>query len=131
MSFICGESSTALSSTVISFSREPKRNSSLSMYSALSCRFGGELAAASGKEAECAKRRRQALKRVDRELSRGNFKVALSLVKQLQRKPAGGLRGFGAAKQVFFFPFQSLRDSRIRINLCIFIRARAYFCVGA
>ncbi|KDO48518.1 hypothetical protein CISIN_1g019873mg [Citrus sinensis] len=70
------------------------------MYSALSCQFGGELVAASGKEAEYAKRRRQALKRVDRELSRGNFKVALSLVKQLQRKPAGGLRGFGAAKQV-------------------------------
>ncbi|KAK3031624.1 hypothetical protein RJ639_035630 [Escallonia herrerae] len=44
-------------------------------------------------------RRRRALRRVDRELSKGNFKTALSLVKQLQGQP-GGLRGFGAAKQV-------------------------------
>ncbi|KAA8545041.1 hypothetical protein F0562_019860 [Nyssa sinensis] len=44
-------------------------------------------------------RRGRALKRVDRELSKGNFRAALSLVKQLQGKP-GGLRGFGAAKQV-------------------------------
>ncbi|KAM7472743.1 hypothetical protein LguiA_010926 [Lonicera macranthoides] len=44
-------------------------------------------------------RRRRALKRVDRELYKGNFKSALSLVKHLQGKP-GGLRGFGAAKQV-------------------------------
>lgn len=44
-------------------------------------------------------RRRSALKKVDRELSRGDFKSALSLVKQLKGKP-GGLRGFGAAEQV-------------------------------
>ncbi|XP_050223573.1 uncharacterized protein LOC126673462 [Mercurialis annua] len=44
-------------------------------------------------------RRRKALRRVDRELSKGNFKNALSLVKQLKGKPFG-LRGFGAAKQV-------------------------------
>ncbi|GAV63234.1 hypothetical protein CFOL_v3_06754 [Cephalotus follicularis] len=48
---------------------------------------------------ESAKRRRRALKRVDSELAKGNLKTALSLVKQLQGKP-GGLRGFGAAKQV-------------------------------
>nr|DAD37874.1 TPA_asm: hypothetical protein HUJ06_008515 [Nelumbo nucifera] len=41
--------------------------------------------------------RRHGLQRVDRELSRGNFKTALSIVKQLQEKP-GGLCGFGAAK---------------------------------
>ncbi|PSS24896.1 hypothetical protein CEY00_Acc09456 [Actinidia chinensis var. chinensis] len=44
-------------------------------------------------------RRRRALKKVDRELSKGNYKTALTLVKQLQGK-SGGLRGFGAAKQV-------------------------------
>ncbi|GFY91989.1 hypothetical protein Acr_08g0003850 [Actinidia rufa] len=44
-------------------------------------------------------RRRRALKKVDRELSKGNYKTALTLVKQLQGKPRG-LRGFGAAKQV-------------------------------
>ncbi|KAL2457202.1 hypothetical protein Adt_46464 [Abeliophyllum distichum] len=44
-------------------------------------------------------RRRRALRRVDRELENGNYKAALSLVKQLQGKP-GGLRGFGAAQQV-------------------------------
>lgn len=44
-------------------------------------------------------RRRRALGRVDRELAKGNYKAALSLVKQLQGKP-GGLRGFGAAQQV-------------------------------
>ncbi|KAJ4719552.1 Stress regulated protein [Melia azedarach] len=69
------------------------------MYSAISWQVGRELVA-SGKEAEFAIRRRRALKRVDKELSRGNFKTALSLVKQLQRNPAGGLRGFGAVKQV-------------------------------
>ncbi|KAI8027675.1 hypothetical protein LOK49_LG02G02026 [Camellia lanceoleosa] len=46
-----------------------------------------------------AVRRRRALRRVDREISKGNHKAALTLVKQLQGKP-GGLRGFGAAKQV-------------------------------
>lgn len=89
------------------------------MYSALSCRLGGKLAAASGKEAEYAKRRRQALKRVDRELSRGNFKAALSLVKQLQRKPAGGLRGFGAAKQVFFFVSLPLTGILQYVFMCV------------
>ncbi|CAA2969958.1 Hypothetical predicted protein [Olea europaea subsp. europaea] len=44
-------------------------------------------------------RRRRALRRVDKELEKGNYKSALSLVKQLQGKP-GGLRGFGAAQQV-------------------------------
>ncbi|XAR52535.1 hypothetical protein NMG60_11020666 [Bertholletia excelsa] len=44
-------------------------------------------------------RRRRALRRVDRELSKGNYKTALTLVKRLQGKP-GGLHGFGAAKQV-------------------------------
>ncbi|KAF9605283.1 hypothetical protein IFM89_015899 [Coptis chinensis] len=43
--------------------------------------------------------RRRVLRKVDNELARGNSKGALSLVKQLQGKP-GGLRGFGAAKQV-------------------------------
>ncbi|KAF2307123.1 hypothetical protein GH714_024959 [Hevea brasiliensis] len=51
------------------------------------------------KEADYAVRRRRALKRVDKELSKSDFKRALSLVKQLQGKPFG-LRGFGAAKQV-------------------------------
>ncbi|XP_048235965.1 uncharacterized protein LOC8288485 isoform X8 [Ricinus communis] len=50
------------------------------------------------KEADYAIRRRKSLQRVDRELSKGNFKDALSLVNQLQGKPFG-LRGFGAAKQ--------------------------------
>nr|GMD09411.1 uncharacterized protein LOC109155320 isoform X1 [Ipomoea batatas] len=44
-------------------------------------------------------RRRRALRRVDWELEKGNYKAALSLVKQLQRKP-GGLRGFAAAQLV-------------------------------
>ncbi|GER36012.1 peptidase [Striga asiatica] len=42
-------------------------------------------------------RRRRELKRVDRELEKGNYKAALSLVKQLKAHPAGLLRGFGAA----------------------------------
>ncbi|WOG84322.1 hypothetical protein DCAR_0103505 [Daucus carota subsp. sativus] len=46
-----------------------------------------------------ATRRRNTLKRVDRELSKGNYRAALSLVKSC------GLRGFGAAKQI-----QSLDD---------------------
>lgn len=46
------------------------------------------------------KRRRSVLKIVDKELLKGNLRNALSLVNQLQGKP-GGLRGFGAAKQVF------------------------------
>nr|GMD10750.1 uncharacterized protein LOC109155320 isoform X1 [Ipomoea batatas] len=44
-------------------------------------------------------RRRRALRRVDWELEHGNYKAALSLVKQLQGKP-GGLRGFAAAQLV-------------------------------
>lgn len=43
-------------------------------------------------------RRRVGLGRVDKELSEGNYKTALSLIKQMQGM-AGGLRGFGAAKQ--------------------------------
>lgn len=58
------------------------------------------LVSAKIKEPEAVLRRRLALRKVDRELSRGNYKTALTLVKQLQGKP-GGLRGFGAAKQVF------------------------------
>lgn len=46
-----------------------------------------------------AKRRRRALERIDRELSKRNFKTALSLLKHLQRQPHG-LRAFGSAKQV-------------------------------
>ncbi|XP_043708154.1 uncharacterized protein LOC122657502 isoform X2 [Telopea speciosissima] len=45
--------------------------------------------------------RRRALTKLDRELSKGHFKSALSLVKELQGKP-DGLRGFGAARQVSF-----------------------------
>ncbi|KAJ0014463.1 hypothetical protein Pint_19927 [Pistacia integerrima] len=65
---------------------------------AVSSQLGRELLV-TGREADFAIRRRRALKRVDKELSRGNFKAALNLVKQLQGKP-GGLRGFGATKQV-------------------------------
>lgn len=50
-------------------------------------------------EEDEAIRRRRGLKRVDRELEKGDFKAALSLAKQLQGKP-GGLRGFGAVKLV-------------------------------
>ncbi|KAI3506356.1 hypothetical protein L1887_28713 [Cichorium endivia] len=47
------------------------------------------------------RRRRAALRMVDKQLAKGNFKLALSLVKQLQRQPPpAGLRGFAAAKQV-------------------------------
>lgn len=41
----------------------------------------------------------QVLKKVDEELSKGDDRAALSLVKDLQGKP-GGLRCFGAARQV-------------------------------
>ncbi|KAD3640300.1 hypothetical protein E3N88_29523 [Mikania micrantha] len=45
--------------------------------------------------------RRAALRMVDRQLTKGNFKLALSLVKQLQRQPSPtGLCGFAAARQV-------------------------------
>ena len=43
--------------------------------------------------------RRQVLEQVDKELSKGDERAALSLVKDLQGKP-GGLRCFGAARQV-------------------------------
>ncbi|RVW53356.1 hypothetical protein CK203_103132 [Vitis vinifera] len=58
----------------------------------------GAIASAEHKDAGNAARRRRSLKMVDRELSKGNYKTAVSLVKQLNGKP-GGLRGFGAAKQ--------------------------------
>ena len=48
------------------------------------------------------RRRRAALRMVDRQLAKGNSKLALSLVKQLQRQPpSAGLRGFAAARQVY------------------------------
>ncbi|CAH9145227.1 unnamed protein product [Cuscuta epithymum] len=43
--------------------------------------------------------RRRVLNEVDNELSRGDERAALSLVKELQGKP-GGLRCFGAARQI-------------------------------
>ncbi|KAJ4967983.1 hypothetical protein NE237_014684 [Protea cynaroides] len=43
--------------------------------------------------------RLQVLEHVDEHLEKGNERLALSLVKDLQGKP-GGLRGFGAARQV-------------------------------
>ncbi|KAF2287939.1 hypothetical protein GH714_003379 [Hevea brasiliensis] len=45
--------------------------------------------------------RQQALEQVDKELAKGDERAALSLVKDLQGKP-GGLRCFGAARQVSF-----------------------------
>ena len=59
----------------------------------------GAVASEEQKDARKALRRRRALKMVDRELSKGNYRAALFLVKQLNGKP-GVLRGFGAAKQV-------------------------------
>ncbi|CAN4101613.1 unnamed protein product [Withania somnifera] len=44
-------------------------------------------------------RRRRALRRLDKELAKGNYKAAHSLLKQLQYKPEG-LVGFGSAKLV-------------------------------
>lgn len=41
----------------------------------------------------------QVLEQVDKELSKGNERAALNLVRELQAKP-GGLRCFGAARQV-------------------------------
>lgn len=46
--------------------------------------------------------KRRVLEQVDEELSKGDERTALSLVKDLQGKP-GGLRCFGAARQVRFF----------------------------
>lgn len=51
----------------------------------------------SSSEVEVSKRR--VLKQVDEELSKGDERAALALVKDLQGKP-GGLRCFGAARQV-------------------------------
>lgn len=45
--------------------------------------------------------RQQVLKQVDKELAKGDERAALTLVKDLQGKP-GGLRCFGAARQVNF-----------------------------
>ncbi|KAL7600805.1 hypothetical protein Lser_V15G22290 [Lactuca serriola] len=67
---------------------------------------GGAIAVATKRVSEdgdgCGvRRRRAALRMVDRQLAKGNFKLALSLVKQLQRlPPPAGLRGFATAKQV-------------------------------
>ncbi|XP_052620213.1 uncharacterized protein LOC111916134 isoform X4 [Lactuca sativa] len=67
---------------------------------------GGAIAVATKRVSEdgdgCGVRRRRAsLRMVDRQLAKGNFKLALSLVKQLQRlPPPAGLRGFAAARQV-------------------------------
>ncbi|KAL7133200.1 hypothetical protein ABFS83_12G124100 [Erythranthe nasuta] len=47
-------------------------------------------------EAAAALRRRRVLRRMDGELEKGNYKAALSLVKQLKAHPAG-LRGFSSA----------------------------------
>jgi hypothetical protein len=43
--------------------------------------------------------RQQLLESVDKELTKGDDRAALALVKDLQGKP-NGLRGFGAARQV-------------------------------
>lgn len=60
---------------------------------------GELLAVDTGRRSERGGQRRQGLLRVDRELHKGNYGNALSIVKQLQRQH-GGLRGFGAARQV-------------------------------
>lgn len=52
-------------------------------------------------------RRRNTLKRVDRELQKGNYRAALSLVKSC------GLRGFGAAKQIQSFDDLNMERSDI------------------
>ncbi|KAI3768882.1 hypothetical protein L2E82_19718 [Cichorium intybus] len=47
------------------------------------------------------RRRRAALRMLDKQLAKDILKLALSLVKQLQRQPPpAGLRGFAAAKQL-------------------------------
>lgn len=60
-----------------------------------------------------AKRRRRALERIDRELSKRNFKTALSLLKHLQLQPHG-LRAFGSAKQVKWL-------NKLSINFKLFV----------
>ena len=55
------------------------------------------------------RRRRAALRMVDRQLAKGNFKLALSLLKQLQRQPPPAvLRGFAAATQVVLLVFRPI-----------------------
>ncbi|XP_022154617.1 uncharacterized protein LOC111021838 [Momordica charantia] len=61
--------------------------------------FHRRIPAELGEDGDGAAKRRRALKLVDRALSKRQYKTALSLVKQLQGKP-GGLRAFGAAKQI-------------------------------
>lgn len=62
---------------------------------------GGTLIGIRARKEDEPLRRRKALRRVDKELEKGNFKAALSLVKQLQGKgKPGGLQGFGSAKLV-------------------------------
>ncbi|KAJ4969079.1 hypothetical protein NE237_015780 [Protea cynaroides] len=56
--------------------------------------------------------RRRALSRLDKELSKGHFKSAISLVKQLQGNP-DGLRGFGAARQI---PRSIYKLDELRLN---------------
>lgn len=59
-------------------------------------------------------RRKEALRRVDLELERGNEREALSIITSLQGKP-GGLRGFGAARQVpqKIYSLEDLRLNKI------------------
>lgn len=66
--------------------------------------FHRRIPAELGEDGDGAAKRRRALKLVDRALSKRQYKTALSLVKQLQGKP-GGLRAFGAAKQVLSLSF--------------------------
>lgn len=55
----------------------------------------------------------QILEQMDKELSKGNDRAALALVKDLQGKKPEGLRCFGAARQVIhgltLYPFSSFR----------------------
>ncbi|KAL0337267.1 UNVERIFIED_CONTAM: hypothetical protein Scaly_2001800 [Sesamum calycinum] len=69
--------------------------------------------AAGLREGEAVIRRRRALRRVDRELEKGNYRAALSLVKQLQAHPAGLLRGFGAAAAKVPGTIPSLDESKL------------------
>ncbi|XP_058222354.1 uncharacterized protein LOC131332252 isoform X3 [Rhododendron vialii] len=88
------------------------------------------LVSAKIKEPEAILRRRLALRKADRELSRGNYKTALTLVKQLQGKP-GGLRGFGAAKQVSASELESLtHESVIEDHLMCTQHEAGHFVVG-
>lgn len=59
-------------------------------------------------------RRKEALRRVDLELERGNEREAFTIMTSLQGKP-GGLRGFGAARQVpqKLYSLEDLRLNKI------------------